>query len=106
MTGFESYIAILFGFMIVTTSPDPANIAIASVSMSKGQRSGFAFALGPSQSAAVHWAPTNYKITNWSVYIDALNRRGSLALWFDPEMVWGPAVRRIGAILASPTVPL
>ena len=36
------------------------------------------------------WAPTKYKTTNWSPYNDALKRRGSLALWFDPEMVWVP----------------
>lgn len=52
MTGFESYIAILFGFMIVTTSPGPANIAVASVSMSKGRQSGFVFALGLSLGLA------------------------------------------------------
>lgn len=33
-------------------------------------------------------APTKYKTTNWSTYNDALKRRGSLELWFDPEMVW------------------
>lgn len=36
------------------------------------------------------WAPTKYKTTNWSAYNDALKRRGSLELWFDPEMVWVP----------------
>jgi len=46
MMGLESYFAILFGFMIVTTSPGPANIAVASVTMSKGRQSGFVFALG------------------------------------------------------------
>ncbi len=36
------------------------------------------------------WAPTKYKTTNWSAYNDALKRRGSLELWFDPEMVRVP----------------
>lgn len=36
------------------------------------------------------WAPTKYKTTKWSAYNDALKRRGSLELWFDPEMVWEP----------------
>ncbi len=36
------------------------------------------------------WAPTKYKTTNWSSYNDALKQRGSLAIWFDPEMVWTP----------------
>lgn len=36
------------------------------------------------------WAPTKYKTTNWSTYNDALKRRGSLEVWFDPEMVWVP----------------
>ncbi|UWR91074.1 IS5 family transposase [Phaeobacter inhibens] len=34
------------------------------------------------------WAPTKYKTTNWSAYNDALKRRGSLTIWFDPEMTW------------------
>ena len=36
------------------------------------------------------WAPTKYKTTNWSSYNDSLKRRGSLSIWFDPEMVWTP----------------
>lgn len=36
------------------------------------------------------WAPTQYKTTNWSAYNQALKRRGSLTIWFDPEMVWTP----------------
>jgi len=36
------------------------------------------------------WAPTKYKTTNWSAYNEALKRRGSLTLWFDPDMVWKP----------------
>jgi len=36
------------------------------------------------------WAPTKYKTKNWSSYNDSLKRRGSLSIWFDPEMVWVP----------------
>ncbi len=36
------------------------------------------------------WAPTKYKTTNWSTYNDALKRRGSLAIWFDPAVMWTP----------------
>lgn len=36
------------------------------------------------------WAPTNYKTKNWSTYNEALKRRGSFSIWFDPEMVWTP----------------
>lgn len=32
-------------------------------------------------------APT-YKILNWPAYAKALKRRGSLTIWFDPDMVW------------------
>ena len=39
------------------------------------------------------WAPTKYKTTSWSAYNEALKRRGSLELWFDPEMVWAPPSR-------------
>ena len=35
-------------------------------------------------------APTKYKTKNWSAYNEALKRRGSLSIWFDPEMVWTP----------------
>ena len=34
------------------------------------------------------WAPTKYKTKNWSSYNDSLKQRGSLSIWFDPEMVW------------------
>jgi hypothetical protein len=37
------------------------------------------------------WAPTKYKTTNWSAYNEALRQRGSLTIWFDPDMVWRPA---------------
>ena len=42
------------------------------------------------------WSPTKYKTTNWSSYNDSLKRRGSLSIWFDPEMVWvpSPSLRR------------
>ena len=36
------------------------------------------------------WAPTKYKTRNWSAYNEALRRRGSLTVWFDPDMVWRP----------------
>ena len=36
------------------------------------------------------WAPTKYKTTNWSAYNEALRQRGSLTIWFDPDMVWRP----------------
>ncbi len=37
------------------------------------------------------WTPTKYKTTNWSSYNDSLKQRGSLSIWFDPEMAWMPA---------------
>jgi hypothetical protein len=36
------------------------------------------------------WARTRYKTTNWSAYNRALKQRGSLTIWFDPEMTWSP----------------
>ena len=36
------------------------------------------------------WAPTKYKTKNWSSYNDSLKQRGSLSIWFYPEMVWTP----------------
>ena len=36
------------------------------------------------------WAPTKYYTPNWSSYNDALKQRGSLTVWFDPDMVWRP----------------
>ncbi len=36
------------------------------------------------------WAPTKYKAKNWPDYNTALKQRGSLSIWFDPEMVWLP----------------
>ena len=34
--------------------------------------------------------PPSYKTKNWPTYNKALKQRGSLAIWFDPEMVWTP----------------
>lgn len=34
------------------------------------------------------WTPTTYKTTNWAAYNRALKQRGSLSIWFDPEMDW------------------
>ncbi|MDW3225544.1 MAG: IS5 family transposase [Paracoccaceae bacterium] len=36
------------------------------------------------------WASAKYKTKNWSSYNDSLKRRGSLSIWFDPEMIWTP----------------
>ncbi|MGB3688855.1 MAG: IS5 family transposase, partial [Jannaschia helgolandensis] len=33
-------------------------------------------------------APPTYKTRNWPAYNEALKRRGSLMIWFDPEMSW------------------
>ncbi|WP_300535792.1 transposase, partial [uncultured Mameliella sp.] len=35
-------------------------------------------------------APT-YKTKNWPAYNEALKQRGSLTIWFDPEMIWDVA---------------
>ena len=32
-------------------------------------------------------SPT-YRTRNWPAYNEALKRRGSLTIWFDPEMTW------------------
>ena len=34
------------------------------------------------------WTPTTYKTRNWAEYNLSLKRRGSLLIWFDPEMEW------------------
>ncbi len=34
--------------------------------------------------------PSSYKTKNWPAYNEALKQRGSLTIWFDPEMVWVP----------------
>ena len=35
--------------------------------------------------------PPVCKTRNWSAYNDALRRRGSLTIWFDPAMPWEAA---------------
>ena len=42
------------------------------------------------------WATTTYTTRNWSDYDQALKSRGSLTIWFDPDMSWGanPSGRR------------
>ena len=35
-----------------------------------------------------NWTPTTYKTKNWPDYNQALKQRGSLSIWFDPEMAW------------------
>ncbi|WP_281985362.1 IS5 family transposase [Thalassorhabdomicrobium marinisediminis] len=35
--------------------------------------------------------PPTYKTRNWPDYNEALKRRGSLTIWFDPEMTWDAA---------------
>ncbi len=32
--------------------------------------------------------PPSYRTTNWRAYNAALRQRGSLRIWFDPEMKW------------------
>lgn len=34
------------------------------------------------------WTPTTYKNRNWAEYNLSLKQRGSLSIWFDPEMSW------------------
>jgi hypothetical protein len=40
--------------------------------------------------------PPTYRTTNWRAYNAALKQRGSLLIWFDPEMEWiaAPSGRR------------
>ncbi len=35
--------------------------------------------------------PPTYKTRHWPAYNEALKRRGSLTIWFDPEMIWDAA---------------
>lgn len=35
--------------------------------------------------------PSTYKTRNWFAYNEALKRRGSLTIWFDPEVSWDAA---------------
>lgn len=34
--------------------------------------------------------PPSYKTKNWPAYNEALKQRGTLTIWFDPDMVWSP----------------
>ena len=34
--------------------------------------------------------PPGYKTRNWPAYNEALKQRGSVTIWFDPDMVWAP----------------
>ena len=34
--------------------------------------------------------PPIYKTKNWPTYNEPLKQRGSLTIWFDPELVWVP----------------
>ena len=43
-------------------------------------------------------APPSYRTTNWRAYNAALKQRGSLLIWFDPEMEWLAAPRVAGAV--------
>ncbi len=36
-------------------------------------------------------SPPVYKTRNWPAYNEALRRRGSLTIWFDPAMAWEAA---------------
>ena len=35
--------------------------------------------------------PLTYKTKSWPAYKEALKRRGSLTIWFDPERIWEAA---------------
>lgn len=37
---------------------------------------------------ASRWTPTTYKTRNRAEYSLSLKQRGSLSIWFDPEMAW------------------
>ena len=37
--------------------------------------------------------PVTYRTTNWRAYNAALRQRGSLVIWFDPQMEWLAAPR-------------
>ena len=54
--------------------------------------------LNPSCYLAVmsSWTPTKYKTRNWAEYNLSLKQRGSLSIWFDPEIAWeaSPSGRR------------
>ena len=46
MSGVESLLSVALAFFVVTVSPGPANIAVATVAMSSGRRRGLVFATG------------------------------------------------------------
>ena len=46
MAGFDSLLAIALAFFVVTVSPGPANIAVATVSMNSGRKAGLLFGIG------------------------------------------------------------
>lgn len=52
MPALESLAAILAAFLVVTVSPGPANIAVATIAMSRGRRRGLRFGLGLSAGLA------------------------------------------------------
>lgn len=52
MSGFENILPIALAFLIVTVSPGPANIAVATVAMSSGRRNGLLFGVGLSVGLA------------------------------------------------------
>ena len=52
MTNLDSYLTIAAAFFIVTVSPGPANLALATVAMHSGRRAGLVFALGLSVGLA------------------------------------------------------
>ncbi len=52
MSGLENLLSIAFAFFAVTVSPGPANIAVATVSMSFGRRNGLFFGAGLSVGLA------------------------------------------------------
>ncbi|MBV6650997.1 MAG: LysE family transporter, partial [Hoeflea sp.] len=52
MEHIESYLTIAAAFFIVTVSPGPANLALATVAMHSGRRAGLFFGLGLSAGLA------------------------------------------------------
>lgn len=50
--GFENLVAVALAFLVVAVSPGPANIAVATVSMSAGRSKGLQFGLGLSAGLA------------------------------------------------------
>ena len=46
MPAIDGYLSIMLAFLFVTTSPGPANIAVATIAMSSGRKPALLFALG------------------------------------------------------------